>query len=118
MQAEARIYTTDNSFKLKFEIELRNNLIKNCNYLLVEDCFEELESKLVEQYFGKLLPFQYFYTEKLRPFRVNLKTYDKPTLCSDYLHIESQTMVEPKKFRMFLKFVKFTTSLDYKTELP
>ena len=33
----ARIYTTDNS--LKFEIELRNNLIKNCNYLLVEGCF-------------------------------------------------------------------------------
>jgi DNA invertase Pin-like site-specific DNA recombinase len=30
----ARIYTTDNS--LKFEIELRNNLIKDCNYLLVE----------------------------------------------------------------------------------
>ena len=33
----ARIYTTDNS--LKCEIELRNNLIKNCNYLLVEGCF-------------------------------------------------------------------------------
>ncbi len=70
----ARIYPTDNS--LKFEIELRNNFIKNCNSLLVEDCFEELESKLVEQYisyFGKLLPFQYLYTdwlaEKLRPFR-------------------------------------------------
>ena len=62
----ARIYTTDNS--LKFEIELRNNLIKNCNYLLVEDCFEELESKLVEQYisyFGKLLLFQYLYTDWL-----------------------------------------------------
>jgi len=43
----ARIYTTENS--LKFEIELRNNLIKNCNSLLVEDCFEEFESKLVEQ---------------------------------------------------------------------
>lgn len=42
----ARIYTTDNS--LKFEIELRNNLIKDCNYLLVEASFEELESKLVE----------------------------------------------------------------------
>ena len=54
----APIYTTDNS--LKFEIELRNNLIKNCNYLLVEGCFEELESKLVQEYiyyFGKLLPF-------------------------------------------------------------
>jgi hypothetical protein len=62
----ARIYTTDNS--LKFEIELRNNFIKNCNYLLVENCFEELESKLVEQYisyFGKLLPFQYLYTDWL-----------------------------------------------------
>lgn len=76
----ARIYTTDNS--LKFEIELRNNLIKDCNYLLVDDSFEELESKLVEEYifyFGKLLPFQYSYTdwlaEKLRPFRVNLKIY-------------------------------------------
>ena len=41
----ARIYTTDNS--LKFEIELRNNLIKDCNYLLVAGSFEELESKLV-----------------------------------------------------------------------
>ena len=50
----SRIYTTDNS--LKFEIELRNNLIKDCTYLLVADCFEELESKLVEEYisyFGK-----------------------------------------------------------------
>ncbi|CAN0433531.1 unnamed protein product [Ectocarpus fasciculatus] len=121
----ARIYTTDNS--LKFEIELRNNFIKNCNYLLVEDCFEELESKLVEQYisyFGKLLPFQYLYTdwlaEKLRPFRVNLKTYSKPTLCSDYIHIEPETMLgslEQKKFIMFLKFLKFTTSLDYKTDI-
>ena len=54
----APIYTTDNS--LKFEIELRNNLIKNFNSLLVEGCFEELESKLVQEYiyyFGKLLPF-------------------------------------------------------------
>ena len=121
----ARIYTTDNS--LKFEIELKNNLIKNYNSLLVEDCFEKLESKLVEQYisfFGKLLPFQYLYTdwlaEKSRPFRVNLKTYSKPTLCSDYINIESEIMVgslEPKKFIMFLKFLKFITSLDYKTEI-
>jgi hypothetical protein len=118
----ARIYTTDNS--LKFEIELRNNLIKDCNYLLVAGSFEELESKLVEEYvsyFGKLLPFQYSYTdwlaEKLRPSRVNRKRYSQPTLCSDYLHIESQTMVEPKKFIMFLKFLKFSSSLDYKTEI-
>ena len=121
----ARIYTTDNS--LKFEIELRNNLIKNCNYLLVEGCFEELESKLVQEYityFGKLLPFQYFYTdwlaEKLRPFRVNIKTYSQLTLCSDYINIELETIFgsfEPKKFIMFLKFLKFTTSLDYKTEI-
>ena len=121
----ARIYTTDNS--LKFEIELRNNLIKNCNYLLVEDCFEELESKLVEQYisyFGKLLPFQYLYTnwlaEKLWPFGVNLKTYFKLTLCSDYIHIGPKRMfssLEPKKFIIFLKFLKFVTSLDYKTEI-
>ena len=121
----ARIYTTENS--LKFEIELRNNFIKNLNYLLVEDCFEELESKLVEQYifyFGKLLPFQYLYTdwlaEKLRPFRVNLKTYSKPTFCSDYIRIEPETMIsflEPKKLIMFLKFLKFTTSLNYKTEI-
>ena len=121
----ARIYTTDNS--LKFEIELRNNLIKDCNYLLVAGSFEELESKLVEEYisyFGKLLPFQYSYTdwlaEKLRPFRVNLKRYSQPTLCSDYLRIESQTMVgslEPKKFILFLKFLKFSSSLDSKTEI-
>jgi len=124
----ARIYTTDNS--LKFEIELRNNLIKNCNYLLVEGCFEELESELVQEYisyFGKLLPFQYLYTdwlaEKLRPFRVNLKTYSQTTLCSDYINIELEKLEttfgskEPKKFLMFLKFLKFTKSLDYKTEI-
>ena len=121
----ARIYTTDNS--LKFEIELRNNLIKNFNYLLVEGYFEELESKLVQEYisyFGKLLPFQYLYTdwlaEKLRPFRVNLKKYSQTTLCSDYINIELETIFgffEPKKFIMFLKFLKFTTSLDYKTEI-
>lgn len=117
----ARIYTTDNS--LKFEIELKNNLIKDCNYLLVEDSFEELESKLVEEYicyFGKLLPFQYSYTdwlaEKLRPFRVNLKIDSKTTLCSDYISIEVET-IEPKKFIMFLKFLKFLKSLDYKTEI-
>lgn len=117
----ARIYTTDNS--LKFEIELRNNLIKDCNYLLVEDSFEELESKLVEEYifyFGKLLPFQYSYTDwlaqKLRPFRVNLKIYSKTTLCSDYISIKVET-IEPKKFIMFLKFLKFIKSLDYKTEI-
>jgi len=121
----SRIDTTDNS--LKFEIELRNNLIKNCNSLLVEDCFEELESKLVQEYisyFGKLLPFQYLYTdwlaEKLRPFRMNLKKYSQPTLCSDYINIELEMIFgsfEPKKFLMFLKFLKFTTSLDYKTEI-
>ena len=44
----ARIYTTDNS--LKFEIELRNNLIKDYNYLLVSGYLEELESKLAEKY--------------------------------------------------------------------
>jgi hypothetical protein len=117
----ARIYTTDNS--LKFEIELRNNFIKNCNYLLVEDCFEELESKLVEEYifyFGKLLPFQYLYTdwlaEKLRPLRVNLKIYPKTTLCSDYISIKVEK-IDPKKFIMFLKFLKFIKSLDYKTEI-
>jgi hypothetical protein len=51
---------------------------------------------------------------------VNLKTYDKPTLCSDYIHIEPEMIfgsLDPKKFLMFLKFVKFTTSLDYKTEI-
>jgi len=94
---------------------------------LVEGCFEELESKLVQEYisyFGKLLPFQYLYTdwlaEKLRPFRVNLKTYSQLTLCSDYINIELETIFgsfEPKKFIMFLKFLKFTTSLDYKTEI-
>ena len=117
----ARIYTTDNS--LKFEIELRNNLIKSCNYLLVEGCFEELESELVQEYisyFGKLLPFQYLYTdwlaEKLRPLRVNLKVYSNTTLCSDYIGIKVK-MIEPKKFIMFLKFLKFINSLDYKTQI-
>lgn len=117
----ARIYTTDNS--LKFEIELRNNLIKDCNYLLVQDSFEELESKLVEEYisyFGKLLPFQYSYTdwlaEKLRPYRVNLKTYPQQNLCSDYISIKVK-MIDPKRFIMFLKFLKFIKSLDYKTDI-
>ena len=43
---------------------------------MVEGCFQELESKLVQEYisyFGKLLPFQYLYTdwlaEKLRPLQ-------------------------------------------------
>lgn len=101
------------------------NRIKNFNYLLVEGCFEELESKLVQEYisyFGKLLPFQYLYTdwlaEKLRPFRVNLKKYSQTTLCSDYINIELEMIsLEPKKFIMFLKFLKFTTSLDYETEI-
>ena len=31
--------------------------------------------------------------EKLRPFWMNLKTYSQPTLCSDYIDIESETMV-------------------------
>jgi len=121
----ARIYTTHNS--LKFEIELRNNLIKNYNYLLVEGCFEQLESELVQEYisyFGKLLPFQYLYTDwlahKLRPFRLNLKTYSQTTLCSDYINTEFETIFasfQPKKFLMFLEFLKFTKSLHYKTEI-
>ena len=72
----------------------------------------------------KVLTLNYCFTdwlaEKLRPSRVNLKRYSQPTLRSDYLHIESQTMLgslEPKKFIMFLKFLKFTTNLDYKTEI-
>lgn len=90
---------------------------------MVEDSFEEFESKLVEEYifyFGKLLPFRYFYTdwlaEKLRPLRVNLKTYSQQNLCSDYISIKVK-MIDPKKFIMFLKFLKFITSLDYKTEI-
>ena len=104
---------------------MRNNLIKDCNYLLVTSCFEELESKLVGEYisyFGKLLPFQYLYTdwlaEKLRPSRVNLKRYSQPTLCSDYIDIQPERgSIEPKKFIMFLKFLKFSSNLDYKTEI-
>lgn len=94
---------------------------------MVEGCFQELESKLVQEYisyFGKLLPFQYLYTdwlaEKLRSLRVNIKTYFQLTFCSDYINIELETIFgsfEPKKFIMFLKFLKFTTSLDYKTEI-
>jgi hypothetical protein len=90
---------------------------------LVQNSFEELELKLVEEYifyFGKLLPFQYSYTdwlaEKLRPLRVNLKVYPKTTLCSDYISIKVK-MIDPKKFVMFLKFLKFIKSLDYKTEI-
>ena len=92
---------------------------------MVEDCFEEL--KLIKQYisyFGKLLPFQYLYTdwlaEKLRLFRVNLKTDSKLILCFDYINRESETMIsslESKKFLMFLKFLKFITNLDYKAEI-
>lgn len=118
-----RIYTTNNS--LKFEMEMRNNLIKNYNSLLVEDCFDELEGKLAEQYisyFGKLLPFQYCYTnwlsEKLRPLRYNKKIYGKPFIVNDYM--ESKTLlpsIDPKKFGMFLKFLKFTKNLDYEMEM-
>ena len=121
----ARIYTTNNS--LKFEIELRNNVIKNYNYLLVQGSFQQLESQLVQEYiyyFGKLLPFQYLYTDwlahKLRPFRINLKTYSQTTLCSDYINTELETILasfQPKKFLMFLEFLKFTKSLHYKTEI-
>ena len=96
-------------------------MIKDCNYLLVRDSFEKLEFKLVKEYifyFGKPLTFQYLYTDclakKLRPSQVNLKRYSQSTLRSDDLQIESQT--EPKKFIMFLKFLKFTTNLDYKTK--
>ena len=90
---------------------------------MIESCFKELVQEYIS-YFRKLLPFQYLYTdwldEKLRPFRVNLKTYSQTTLCSDYINIELETIFgsfEPKKFLMFLKFLKFTTSLDYKTEI-
>ena len=117
----ARIYITDSA--LKFELELRNNLIKDYNHLLVRNSFEKFESRLVEEYisyFGKLLPFQYSYTdwlaEKLRPLKVNPKIYHKTTLCSDYLSIRVK-MIDPKKFIMFLKFLKFIKSLDYKTQI-
>jgi hypothetical protein len=47
---------------------------------------------------------------------VNLKVYPKTTLCSDYIRIEVK-MIDPKKFVMFLKLLKFVKSLDYKTEI-
>lgn len=58
--------------------------------------------------------------EKLRSFRVDLKTYSKATLCSDCIHIEPEMKVpffDPKKFIMFSKFLKFTTTLDSKIEI-
>lgn len=83
---------------------LNSSLLEIINFLLVEESFEELESKLVEEYifyFGKLLPSQYSYTywldEKFLPFRVNLQTYSQPTLCFDSISIKVG-MIEPKKF--------------------
>lgn len=85
--------------------------------------YPRVRKKLVKEYifyFGKLLPFQYSYTdwlaEKLRPFRVNLKTYSQPNLCSDYISIKVEA-IDPKKFIMVLKFLKFIKNLDYKTEI-
>lgn len=93
-------------------MEMRNNLIKNYNSLLVEDWFDELERKLAEQYIS--------YFEKLRPLQYNKKIYKygKPFIVNDYM--ESKTLVpsiDPKKFVMFLKFLKFTKNLDYEMEI-
>lgn len=48
------------------------------------------------------------------------ETYSQLILCSDYINTELETIFgsfEPKKFIMFLKFIKFTMSLDYKTQI-
>ena len=49
---------------------MRNNLIKDYNYLLVQDSFEELELKLVEEY---IFYFEY-------PFNILILIYLMETL--------------------------------------
>ena len=116
----SRIYQGKNF--LKFEHEMKGKFIKTYHTLLIQNHFEEFEHKLYIHfltYFGKVLPFQYSYTDwlviKLRPLRK--QTFSLTGLKIDYLRSGSfQNNTDSYKFCTLLQFLVYAQTLNYKID--
>ena len=116
----SRIYQGKNF--LKFEHEMKGKFIKTYHTLLIQNHFEEFEHKLSIHfltYFGKVLPFQYSYTDwlviKLRPLRK--QTFSLTGLKIDYLRSGSfQNNTDSYKFCTLLQFLVYAQALNYKID--
>ena len=116
----SRIYQGKNF--LKFEHEMKGKFIKAYHTLLIQNHFEEFEHKLYIHfltYFGKVLPFQYSYTDwlviKLRPLRK--QTFSLTGLKIDYLRSGSfQNNTDSYKFCTLLQFLVYAQTLNYKID--
>jgi hypothetical protein len=112
-----RIYKEKTS--LKFEYEMKGQLLRKYHSLLISNCLEELENLMCEgflRHFGKLLPLEESFTDwlvvKLRPLRKQKLSF--ATFHSHYLEEKKFSEGgERKKFFMLLQFLNYAQNLDY-----
>lgn len=112
-----RIYKEKTS--LKFEYEMKGQLLRKYHNLLISNCLEELENLMCEGFFGhfgKILPLEESFTDwlvvKLRPLRkqkLPLATFNSHYLKEKKFSEEG----ERKKFFMLLQFLSYAQNLDY-----
>ena len=112
-----RIYKEKTS--LKFEYEMKGQLLRKYHSLLISNCLEELENLMCEgflRHFGKLLPLEESFTDwlvvKLRPLRkqkLSLATFNSHYLKEKKFSEDG----ERKKFFMLLQFLSYAQNLDY-----
>lgn len=106
-----RIYKEKTS--LKFEYEMKGQLLRKYHSLLISNCLEELENLMCEgflRHFGKLLPLEESFTAwlvvKLRPLRKQKLSF--ATFHSHYLEENKFSEGgERKKFFMLLQFLNY-----------
>lgn len=112
-----RIYKEKTS--LKFEYEMKGQLLRKYHNLLISNCLEELENLMWEgffRHFGKILTLEEYFTDwlvvKLRPLRkqkLSLATFTLHYLKEKKFSKES----ERKNFFMLLQFLSYAQNLDY-----
>jgi hypothetical protein len=107
---------------LKFEMEIRRNLIADYKSDFLSNNFEKIEDFLIREflnYFWKLLPLKNKYTDwlsqKVRPIANNARISIGPYISTDYIKSEKSKLsaLSLKNFIMLLKFIRFTKELDY-----
>ena len=111
-----RIYKEKTS--LKFEYEMKGQLLRKYHSLLISNCLEELENLMCEgflRHFGKILPLEESFTDwlvvKLRPLRkqkLSLAIFNSHYLEEKKFSEEG----ERKKFFMLLQFLSYAQNLD------
>lgn len=112
-----RIYKEKTS--LKFEYEMKGQLLRKYHNLLISNCLKELENLMCEgflRHFGKLLPLEESFTDwlvvKLRPLRKQKLSF--ATFHSHYLEEKRfNEGDEEKKFFILLQFLNYAQNLDY-----